>query len=105
MLVNPKTSRQMHQQSAESHNWDTSRQPLFAQSVGCTQEKIDCLISTITGGINLSMILKSYTDVLNDHGIVPEEDTHFYRMVLKLSLDPSSNWKQKLIREKALHFP
>lgn len=56
-------------------------------------------------GISLSLILKSYADVLKEHGIVPEEDTHFYRMVLKLSLDPNSNWKQKLHREKARYFP
>jgi protein SFI1 len=38
--------------------------------------------------------------VLTEHGISPEEDTQYYRFLLKLSLDPDPDWWVKYEREK-----
>ena len=39
--------------------------------------------------------------MLTEHGISPEEDTQYYRFLLKLSLDPDPDWWVKYEREKA----
>ena len=43
---------------------------------------------------------QAYESVLQQHGIEPEEDTDYYRFLLKLSLDPDPNWWVKYEREK-----
>ena len=44
---------------------------------------------------------QAYESVLTEHGISPEEDTQYYRFLLKLSLDPDPDWWVKYEREKA----
>jgi hypothetical protein len=52
------------------------------------------------GELTLLRLLKSYDTVLRAEGMVPEEDTHYYRFLLKLSLDPVPNWWDKLSGEQ-----
>ncbi|GLI66402.1 hypothetical protein VaNZ11_010163, partial [Volvox africanus] len=54
---------------------------------------------TGSGIVTLQCILKAYEHVLSRHGIKSEEDTYYYRLVLKLSLDPEPDWWAKLNRE------
>lgn len=45
-------------------------------------------------------MLKSYNIVLHSLGLDPEQDTHFYRILLKLSLDKQeSDWWARMYRE------
>eukprot|EP01083_Nonionella_stella_P063478 164931_1 len=44
-------------------------------------------------------ILKAYAAVLTRRGIDPAEDTHFYRFLLKLSVDPDNDWWSKFDKE------
>lgn len=39
--------------------------------------------------------------VLPRHGVIPEEDIHYYRILLRLSLDPDPDWWSKFDREAA----
>ena len=39
--------------------------------------------------------------VLPRHGVIPEEDIHYYRILLRLSLDPDPDWWAKFDREAA----
>ena len=48
------------------------------------------------GAISLPELLQAYDSVLRQYGIVPEEDSHFYRFLLKLSLQPYLNWWAQL---------
>ena len=60
---------------------------------------------TSDGQVTLLRLLKAYDVVLRQHSIVPEEDTHFYRFLLKLSLDPYPNWWDKLqVRHQCAWF-
>lgn len=60
-----------------------------------------------TGGgtVTLSRLLGAYGHVLQSMGILAEGDTHYYRLVLKLSLQPDHNWDDKLaaLRRDLLH--
>jgi hypothetical protein len=49
-----------------------------------------------SGEISLPDLLQAYDSVLRQHHIVPEEDSHFYRFLLKLSLEPYTNWWAQL---------
>lgn len=49
-----------------------------------------------SGEISLPELLQAYDSVLRQHCIVPEEDSHFYRFLLKLSLEPYPNWWDQL---------
>lgn len=46
--------------------------------------------------ITLPQLLEAYDSVLRQHNIVPEEDSHFYRFLLKLSLEPYLSWWAQL---------
>lgn len=49
--------------------------------------------------ITLVKLLKAYEAVLPRHSIVPEEDIYYYRILLKLSLDPNPDWWAKFSKE------
>ena len=42
--------------------------------------------------------------VLRKHSIQAAEDTYYYRLLLKLSLDPNPDWWAKLAHERELPF-
>lgn len=52
--------------------------------------------------ISLARLLQAYDAVLPQHGLVPQEDTHYYRILLKLTLDPSNDWWQRFHKEQKL---
>jgi hypothetical protein len=45
---------------------------------------------------SLLEVLKSYEQLLPRFGLDPSNDTFFYRYLLRLSLNPSMSWWQKL---------
>ena len=49
--------------------------------------------------MTLQAVLQAYEQILPRHGVKPDEDTHYYRLILKLSLDPALDWWAKLNRE------
>ena len=49
-------------------------------------------------------MLKAYEVVLRKHSIQAAEDTYYYRLLLKLSLDPNPDWWAKLAHERELAF-
>ncbi|KAK3249854.1 hypothetical protein CYMTET_40736 [Cymbomonas tetramitiformis] len=49
--------------------------------------------------ITLLRLLKAYDIVLRKNNLIPAEDTFYYRLLLKLSLDPDPDWWAKLERE------
>ena len=54
------------------------------------------------GPLTLSQVLKAYQQVLHGLGLDPENDTHFYRAILRLSLDrEEQNWWGRLFRDVA----
>ncbi|KAF5836739.1 hypothetical protein DUNSADRAFT_5527 [Dunaliella salina] len=52
-----------------------------------------------SGEVTLQKLLKAYELVLPRHGARPEEDIYYYRLLLKLSLDPDPDWWGKFRRE------
>ena len=42
-------------------------------------------------------MLKFYEATLRREGLSPEEDTHLYRFLLQLSLDPNPDWNAKCV--------
>ena len=58
------------------------------------------LRSTRTSQPSLIEVLKAYDVVLRKEGVDPDSDTFFYRTVLRMSLDPSGNWWDKLENER-----
>ena len=52
-----------------------------------------------SGVITLQRLLKAYETVLPKHGVRAEEDVYYYRFLLKLSLDPGTDWWDKFTRE------
>eukprot|EP00898_Chlorokybus_atmophyticus_P005954 jgi/Chlat1/635/Chrsp103S01046 len=46
--------------------------------------------------VTLSIVLRAYDSVLKSHGLVPAEDTRFYRYLLRLCMDPEPDWWRKL---------
>lgn len=46
--------------------------------------------------LSLKHLLQAYDLVLRSKGMVPEEDTRYYRFLLKLCLEPYPNWWEKL---------
>jgi hypothetical protein len=51
-------------------------------------------------GLSLDRLLKSYQAVLLRHSVLPEQDFHYYRLLLKLFLDPNPDWWAKLYNER-----
>ena len=51
--------------------------------------------------VTLLKLLKAYEEVLHIRGIDAESDTHYYRLLLQLSLDSSPDWWSKLHRHAA----
>lgn len=49
-----------------------------------------------SNAVTLVKVLSAYDVVLPSHGIVPAEDVHYYRALLKLSLDPNPDWFAKM---------
>lgn len=52
--------------------------------------------------ISLAHLLEAYHTVLRQHNVVPEEDSHYYRFLLKISLEPYQNWWDKLQAEQLI---
>lgn len=50
--------------------------------------------------ITLVRLLQAYDVVLPAHGVVPKEDVFYYRMLLKLSLDPNPDWWAKIDQQR-----
>jgi protein SFI1 len=50
--------------------------------------------------ISLAQLLQAYETVLPQHGLLPQEDTHYYRILLKLGLDPNHDWWQRFHKER-----
>jgi hypothetical protein len=51
--------------------------------------------------VTLVRLLQAYEVVLPAHGVVPAEDVFYYRLLLKLSLDPNPDWYAKLEQQRA----
>ena len=49
----------------------------------------------------LEALLRAYDDVLPRRGVAPAEDVHFYRILLRMSLDPAPGWWARWDREVA----
>ena len=49
--------------------------------------------------VQLHHVLRSYEEVLPRHGVAVVSDTHFYRVLLRLSLDTDLDWHARLERE------
>lgn len=47
-------------------------------------------------------MLQAYQRVLPRHGIAAAEDTHYYRLIITLSLRPEANWWAKMQAELSL---
>ena len=56
---------------------------------------------TVCWQVTLLKLLKAYEEVLLLRGIDAESDTHYYRLLLQLSLDSSPDWWGKLHRHAA----
>jgi len=41
-------------------------------------------------------MLAAYEGVLEGHGIPAAEDSHYYRLLLDLSLEPATDWRSKI---------
>ncbi|CAL8461840.1 g1371 [Coccomyxa elongata] len=52
--------------------------------------------------VSVAHMLQAYLKVLPRHGIIAAEDTHYYRMVITLSLRPEADWWDKLQAESSL---
>jgi hypothetical protein len=50
--------------------------------------------------VTLVRLLQAYEAVLPAHGVVPAEDVFYYRLLLKLSLDPNPDWYAKLEQQR-----
>jgi hypothetical protein len=53
-----------------------------------------------TRHISLARLLQAYEAVLPQYGLLAQEDTHYYRILLKLTLDPGNDWWQRFYRER-----
>eukprot|EP00775_Hariotina_reticulata_P009297 gene9297-9462_t len=49
--------------------------------------------------LTLAKLLQAYEVVLPKHGVVPGEDVFYYRILLKLSLDPDVSWWSKFDKQ------
>lgn len=49
--------------------------------------------------LTLAKLLQAYEVVLPTHGVVPAEDVYYYRILLKLSLDPDVSWWSKFDKQ------
>ena len=65
----------------------------YAQHTGCTAE------TSHEAEFSLHSILKAYEQVLPKYDEDPSEDVHYYRLLLKLSLDPTPCWWAKFQNE------
>lgn len=52
--------------------------------------------------IGLAHLLEAYDAVLPQHGLLAQADTHYYRILLKLALDPNHDWWDRFHRECSL---
>jgi hypothetical protein len=60
----------------------------------------DAHAGTAAGGhVNLARLLEAYDAVLPQHGLAPAEDTHYYRILLKLALGPNNDWWERFAQE------
>ena len=50
--------------------------------------------------VPLAQIFQAYKSVLQNRGIAASEDTHYYRLLIALSLRPESSWWAKLDAER-----
>lgn len=58
-----------------------------------------CHLSCTVLQLTLLKLLQAYAAVLRKHSINASEDTYYYRLLLKLSLEPSPDWWGKFHRE------
>lgn len=49
--------------------------------------------------LSLARLLDAYAAVLPRHGIAAAADTHYYRLLLKLALDPGHTWWERFADE------
>lgn len=64
---------------------------ILAQAEGKARE-----VNADPANLSLAHLLQAYDTVLRRKGIIPDEDTRYYRFLLKLSLEPYPNWWDKL---------
>ncbi len=53
--------------------------------------------------MSLLHVLRAYEDTLQQRGISPDDDTYYYRFLLKLSLDGNNDWFKNFEAEKRLN--
>lgn len=53
-----------------------------------------------SSNITLAKLLQAYEAVLPQHGLLPQGDTHYYRILLKLTLDPNHDWWSRFQKER-----
>ena len=73
-----------------------------ARSTGCAAAHT--WLRSLRLQVTLLKLLKAYEVVLRKHSIQAAEDTYYYRLLLKLSLDPNPDWWAKLAHERELAF-
>ena len=64
-------------------------------AIYCSQQHL-----TWTMQVPLAQIIQAYKSVLLHHGIAASEDTHYYRLLIALSLRPEGSWWAKLDAER-----
>ena len=65
-----------------------------------TYRLVDTVSAACYGSqLTLLKLLQAYEAVLKKHNISASEDTYYYRLLLKLSLEPSPDWWGKFYRE------
>jgi hypothetical protein len=75
----------------------------IVSTVACDAGETSTCCSLLAVGqqpLPLDRLLKSYESVLLHHSVVPEQDFHYYRVLLKLFLDPNPDWWAKLYNER-----
>ena len=90
------------------YSWPTVAGQPFSWIVGSllrhAQRVIEacCSHEYVMGAVQipLAQIFQAYKSVLHNHGIAASEDTHYYRLLIALSLRPESSWWAKLDAER-----
>ena len=55
----------------------------------------DAMMQLVNLQVTLMELLSAYEAVLGRHGVLVAEDSYYYRLLLKLSLDPGLDWWTK----------
>ena len=83
------------------HGWASAAQPqLTGQDLLCgvrhMRSAVHAMLTAGRGQVTLLKLLRAYDEVLTARGLDAEADTHYYRLLLQLSLDPSPDWWERL---------